>query len=277
MRPLERIHFDWEGHRRTVLLALPEGEGNFPLVFALHGTGGSPRLMADLTGLPRLAQHAPFILALPAALGEQGLADFSKGAAWNAGPGFGCPDFMDSDDRGFLLALLDHLLATLPVDPARIYACGFSNGGRMVYRLLFEASDRFAAFAVIASAPGLPIPDHLPPRGLVIIHGTEDPYVLYHGGVGLPGHQLPSPPVETTMRRLATVMGASSAFHRHTLGPHVCCSTSRGAAEVALWTVQDQGHAWPGGRAWSSEATPTATDLPASELIWDFFRSHTLP
>ena len=277
MRPLERITFEWEGRPRAVLLARPEGPGPFPLVIALHGTGGSPRLMAHLTGLPRLAHHAPFILALPAALGEQGTDDFSRAAAWNAGPGFGCPGYQDSDDLGFLLALLDHLQAASPVDPSRVYACGFSNGGRMAYRLLFEATHRFAACAVVASAPGLPIPAHLPPRGVLIFHGTEDRYVPYQGGVGPLGPSLPSPPVEETAYRLAQAMGANLKVQRHTLGPHVCRSAHAGDAEVSLWSVEGQGHAWPGGRAWSSEAATPADDLPASDLIWTFFQGHTLP
>lgn len=277
MRPLERMTFEWEGRQRAVLLALPEGPGPFPLVLALHGTGGSPRLMAHLTGLPRLAHHGPFILVLPAALGEHGTEDFSRATAWNAGPGYGCPGYQDSDDLGFLLALLDQLQASRPVDPARVYACGFSNGGRMVYRLLFEAIHRFAAYAVLASAPGLPIPDYLPPRGVLVFHGTEDRYVPYEGGVGPLGPPRPSLPVEETCRRLAEAMGAGLRVRRRTLGAHVCHSARAGTAEVALWTVQDQGHAWPGGRAWSSEAATPADNLPASDLIWRFFQEHSLP
>lgn len=276
-RPLERVHFEWEGRQRAALLAIPEGPGPFPLVLALHGTGASPRLMGHLTHLPRFAHHAPFILVLPAALGEQGTEDFSRAAAWNAGPGCGCPDFADVDDEGFLLALLDHLESTLPVDRKRVYTCGFSNGGRMVYRLLFHAAHRFAAFSVIASAPGLPLPESLPPRGLIVFHGTEDQHILYGGGIGPLGRPIPSPPVEETVHRIALLMGAPSKLKRKTLGAHVCHSARAGEAEVALWTVQDQGHAWPGGKAWSSEAALPAADLPATDLIWDFFQGHVLP
>lgn len=276
MRPLERIEFDWEGRRRAALLALPEGDGPFPLVLALHGTGGSPRLMGHLTHLPRLAHHGPFILVLPAALGEQGTEDYAIAAAWNAGPGWGCPAHADSDDTGFLVALTRHLQATLPVDPRRTYACGFSNGGRMVYRLLFERPDLFAAFGVVASAPGLPVPPRLPPRGLIHLHGTEDQHVPYRGGIGPKGRPQASPPVEASVHAIALAMGAVPKLLRRELNAHTCHTARAGEAHLALWTVQGQGHAWPGGKAWSADAEFPAPDLPASDLIWDFFRGHHL-
>lgn len=277
MRPLERIHFDWEGRRRAALLALPEGEGPFPLVVALHGTGGSPRLMGHLTHLPRLAHHGPFALVLPAALGEQGTEDFSIAAAWNAGPGWGCPTHAESDDLGFLRALTQHLHATLPVDPLQTYACGFSNGGRMTYRLLFEASDLFAAFAIVASAPGLEIPASLEPRGVLAFHGTEDQHVPYRGGIGPKGRPRASLGVEESVHRIALAMGAPSKLIRRTWNAHTCHTAMAGPAEITLWTVQDQGHAWPGGKAWSAEAEFPAADLHASDLIWEFFQRHRLP
>ncbi|HEU4952750.1 MAG TPA: hypothetical protein VFT46_12445, partial [Holophagaceae bacterium] len=93
------LELDGQGGRRRALLQGRTGEGRVPLVLALHGTGGTPRLMAKLTGL---TARAPGLVLYPAALGEPGQEDPARGAAWNAGPGLGCPAFPDADDLGFL-------------------------------------------------------------------------------------------------------------------------------------------------------------------------------
>jgi poly(3-hydroxybutyrate) depolymerase len=56
------------------------------------------------------------------------------------------------DDAGFLLALMDYLKTSgLHVNPARIHAAGFSNGGGMVHYLAAQEDHPFAAFAIIES------------------------------------------------------------------------------------------------------------------------------
>lgn len=56
------------------------------------------------------------------------------------------------DDAAFLLALVDSLKTSgLHVDPSRIYAGGFSNGGAMVHYLASKENHPFAAFAIMES------------------------------------------------------------------------------------------------------------------------------
>lgn len=262
------------------MLHLPAGRsGPVPLILALHGTGGTPRLMARITGFNGLADRHGFAVAYPAALGRPGREEAATGAAWNAGPGLGCPDHAEADDTGFLRALAAHLADAWPVDPRRIYVCGFSNGGRMAARLALEASDRFAAAALVAGAwngvgatPFRPIP-------VLMIHGTADRHIPYPGGRGALGRAVENLPVREQFLRLAALLGCEGKPRRTFRGPFFRDAFRHAGAdgEVALWTLPGEGHAWPGGRAWSAAADAPTPDFSASEEIWAFCARYSLP
>jgi len=250
-----------------------------PLVVVLHGTGGTARLMAKISGFNAVAGRRGFGGLYPQELGRVGSGDPALGAAWNAGPGLGCPGFEAVDEVGFLRALVTRLAAEHAVDLHRVYLCGLSNGGRMAAQAALEAADVFAAAAVVAGAwsgaggtPSRPVP-------LLLIHGTGDRHIPYEGGRGERGLAVENLPVREQFLRLAALMGCEGKPRR----------TFRGAAfrdvfrhagtdtEVALWTLPGAGHAWPGGRPWSPEADAPAPDFHASEEIWAFCARYSLP
>lgn len=93
------------------------------------------------------------------------------------------------DDVTLTRRVIADLVASHDVDPHRVYAVGYSNGGQMVLRLLHEAPELFAGAAVIAAtmpvaesflAPS-PAPEPVP-TPVLLIHGTQDPIVPYQGG-----------------------------------------------------------------------------------------------
>ena len=81
---------------------------------------------------------------------------------------------------------LEHVVAAVdaahPVDPARTYAVGYSNGGMMAYKAACEAPGLLAAIAVVAGAyvtastcrPSVPTP-------ALVVHGRRDGVVPYAG------------------------------------------------------------------------------------------------
>lgn len=271
------LKLDWRGEARRVLLHdPPEAEGRqLPLVVALHGTGGTGRLMATLSGLNRLADREGFRVAYPQALGEPGTEDPARGAAWKAGPGLGCPLHPDADDVGFLQAVVERVERHGPVDPRRIFVAGFSNGARMATRLALEASAWVAAVAAVAGspvegpAPGRPVPT-------LAFHGTEDAHIPFRGGRGSRGRRLVTRAAQEAWARWARLMGCTAAPERRERSPHALDLWREGEVEVGLWTVVGMGHAWPGGRAYAPGADAPAPDLPAAELIWAFFQAHPL-
>lgn len=270
------LELEWQGRRRRALLRGPVSPDSIsmprPLIVALHGTGGTPRLMAKITGLSARADG--FVL-YPAALGTAGSEDPATGAAWNAGPGLGCPAFPDADDGGFLRALIAETVATERVDSSRIHLAGLSNGGRMAYRMGLEAADLFASLAIVAGAwdGAGPTPARAVPT--LLFHGTEDQHIPYGGGLGAKGRRVIARSAPETAFAWAKAMGCAPKIQRSAVGAHTLdLARGEGGTEVGLWSVQGQGHAWPGGRPWAPGADQPAPDLDATGLILDFFARH---
>jgi predicted peptidase len=73
------------------------------------------------------------------------------------------------------LALIDSLRRALPVDPARIYAVGFSMGASTTWNALVLRPDLFAAAVPLAGVPPAPTEaGRIARTPLWVVHGTND-------------------------------------------------------------------------------------------------------
>ena len=108
----------------------------YPLVFFLHGAGerGDDLDLAARHGYLKYVREEgkdyPFIIISPQCPEEQ---------YW------GC--YTES-----LLAFLDYILETLPIDRKRVYLTGLSMGGTGTWMLAMAAPERFAAIAPICGS-----------------------------------------------------------------------------------------------------------------------------
>ncbi|HET9414119.1 MAG TPA: hypothetical protein VFO74_08320, partial [Pseudolabrys sp.] len=178
----------------------------------------------------------------------------------------------------------------IPLDRARIYATGLSNGSMMAYRLAVEAPGHIAAVAGVAGAmtlpgfgPGRPVP-------VMHIHSVDDPRALYSGGLG-PAFQFTDTRVlhQSVDAMLALWIarngcsgrprasdpisgraGAADAKHTATRYIHAPC---RDGTEVVLWKLTGAGHVWPGGvQDYLPLLLGTGTTvIDANREIWKFF------
>ena len=153
--------------RVGALAALPEHalvhrpatakDGAMPLVVLLHGSTSTGAQMLRDSGLAATADRHGFVVAAP----NGGIAA-EKGFVWNI-PGVptvtgAMPAASARDDVAYLTGLIDRLVATGCVDPARVYATGLSGGGRMTSWLGCVAARRFAAIApVVGLRAGRPL------------------------------------------------------------------------------------------------------------------------
>ncbi|MBW6523113.1 prolyl oligopeptidase family serine peptidase [Sphingomonas sp. RHCKR47] len=151
------------------IAAMPEGAqvrlpatqttGPMPLVLLLHGSTGTGADILRESGLAATADRHGFVIAAP----NGGIAA-GNGYVWNI-PGVptvsGTMPAADArDDVAYLTQLIDRLVATGCVDPARVYATGLSGGGRMTSWLGCVAARRFAAIApVVGLRAGRPAGD----------------------------------------------------------------------------------------------------------------------
>ena len=264
------------GDLRNYWLVRPEGLEKTkpaPLLMVLHGSAGSGEDMMTVTqrGFERLADKEKFVVVYPDALERR----------WNDQGG-------TVDDVGFLLAIVDKLVADGLVDKNRIYVAGISNGGMMAQRLACEQADRIAGIATVAG--GLPEPLQAtckPARALpvLVIHGTEDPIVPWSGGAvaGFEDFGKVLSARETAKFWAANNRcGAGGVIAAEPdrdpkdgtrVKMEIFASCPVGAA-VKLAAVEGGGHTWPGGYQYLPERFigRTSQDVDANMLIWDFFK-----
>lgn len=276
-----------DGRSRSYLVYLPAAAesppvGGLPVVLAFHGGGGNARGMSKLTGLSAVAEASGFIVVYPEGVEKN----------WNDGrPGIA----EGIDDVGYVAALLDDLAASFPVDAARVYATGISNGGMMSYRLAIELSDRIAAVAPVAAqlsvnlrdltaaeaSPAKPVP-------ILMILGEQDPLVPFGGGkVGgklfdrgqvlsaeqtiqfwVARNRAAAAPEDKRLAEVDPRDGTAVRTLTHLAGP--------GGGEVTALIVEGGGHTWPGGLQYLGERLigRTSREFSASQTIWDFFARH---
>ena len=264
------------GDLRNYWLVRPEGLENTkpaPLLMVLHGSAGSGEDMMTVTqrGFERLADKEKFVVVYPDALERR----------WNDQGG-------TVDDVGFLLAIVDKLVADGLVDKNRIYVAGISNGGMMAQRLACEQADRIAGIATVAG--GLPEPLQAtckPARALpvLVIHGTEDPIVPWSGGAVAGFEDFGK---VLSARETAKFWAANNRCgdggviaaepdrdpkDGTRVKMEVFASCPAGAA-VKLAAVEGGGHTWPGGYQYLPERFigRTSQDVDANSLIWNFFK-----
>lgn len=117
-----------------------------PLILALHGCGQTGRDFAVQTGLTDLADDHAALLLVPQ---QSASNDMAQCFRWYDGddtqPGRG--------ETASLSAMIAHVIATEPVDPAQVYVVGLSAGGAMATALLATHPETFAGGAIFAGLP----------------------------------------------------------------------------------------------------------------------------
>jgi len=248
-----------------------------PLVIVLHGGGGNSLNAERMTGFTEKAAIEDFVVVYPS--GTSNSAN-NKRYTWNAQ--HCCAHAMRAqvDDVGFIRALIEKLSSEYPIDPARIYVTGMSNGGMMSHRVGIALSDKVAAVAPVVS--GLHGDEALPdyPVSALMINGKLDASVPYQGGNGEGAHPYAADGTPLLPARAQGLFWANandckrfpvrektSVYLRHTYR----CSEGLG---VEYYLIEEGGHAWPGGRLGTVTADAPVTNFDATDVIWQFFESH---
>jgi polyhydroxybutyrate depolymerase len=271
------------GVQRRYLLEVPEnydGTKPYALLLGLHALTVSYRFVPSMTGFDQAGRHR-FIAVAPS-----GRLDGTT-PYWNAAP------TARNYDVDFIAELLDHLEATMCVNPSRVFSTGMSNGAQMSSLLACRLSDRINAIAPVSGeeflepCDGTPVP-------ILAFHGTEDPILPYTGG-GLnatsiadthywkgnapPG--LPEPMgVDESMQRWAAHNGCDPEYDEQSVAPDVRRRTWRRCrAETVLYIHDGGGHTWPGLRVPEFESTfgRGTTEIDATALMFERFFGRSAP
>ncbi len=277
------------GHVRSVTCVTPPAitDGKpLPLVFVLHGAGGTGAGAIKVYGWGAKAAAEGFIAVAPQGLPVRpdGIGSFLLNPnIWRDGRSRISDDGVD--DIAFFDELLTQVENTLPVDTHRVYVTGFSNGAGMTFTLGGRFADRIAAIAPVASQSFAP-PDSLP-RAVPVYYlvGTADPLVPFLGGEStLPwGHtKRTTPPIQQTVDTWVHLDGCPTVpqLVRDEGGVRVeRYAPGRDGVEILFTVVAGNGHHWPGSREPlpHSIVGPTLDPFNATDAIWDFLSKWRLP
>jgi predicted peptidase len=146
-------------------LLVPQGAeiwSRFPLLVYLHGSGGrGDDNVAQLSTLPALMCHAEYR---------------QKYACFVLAPQ--CPETEAwKDQLDDVVAIVEDLLRSRPIDPDRVYLTGFSMGGFGAWALATEWPDLFAAVVPVAGAGSEPLASRLTSVPIWAVHGGADAVV----------------------------------------------------------------------------------------------------
>jgi len=218
-----------------------DGTTNFPLLFNLHGGGGTNSTWQAASDMRPIADTADIILVYP-----QARPDPSDGNSFNWIPKV--PGTFD--DVPFFSSLIDTIASNYLIDQNRIYACGYSLGGDMSFELACRLNNRIAAIAPVArtmqaNPNSFCSPVH--PTGVLTILGTDDLVSPYNGIVfgGIEYYISAA----ATHSYWATHNNCVTTATMNTVSPSVeryTWSTTPGCAYVEELKVIGGGHDWPG-------------------------------
>jgi len=259
--------------RRSYLLHIPRSYRDTiqqPLVLNFHGHGDNAEQQALYSNFSVLADRQDFVVAYP-----QGVVGPDKQTGWATGPARN----PHVNDLLFVSDMLNKLQSSFCINPSRIYATGFSNGGGMTDVLACKMADRIAAFAPVSgSYPAVPGGCY-PARPVPILefHGTGDQVVPYDGS-----RAKSYPPIQQWLAGWVALDGCTAPPVMTRVLPTVTeeqWQGCRGDATLIHYQIAHWPHAWPHFTSvrHNSSQHPIATDsFNATPIIWTFFLAHPL-
>ncbi len=332
--PMTRYALEHEGLEREYFVFLPSSYGNgeqHPVVFFMHGYGGSATgTEAEVTnGLTRYAEEYGYVMVFPQStwfMSDGPPDERWEVTSWNhisdgfdKGPEgpictadavtYPCPPECGTcgkcgwaschDDVGFLKELIARILSDLNVDAGRVYVSGFSGGALMTNRIACEASEFFAAAALIGGRvePGFEcMPTSTVP--LLQVNGGKDETVPYDGRVSDAGYFYASAnAIAAHWNNGAACAAATMPWTSRTITDEavqctVACAGSDRESIDCLWP--EGNHRWPGTpdfrgshgycvTALQATSMPDQTictepdssqDVWGSRLMFEFFDRH---
>ena len=253
-----------DGDTREYLIHVPQSYDTVvpvPLMLNFHGWEMKASEQMWVSDMRALAHAEQFILVYPQGTEWRGATHWNVGS-WTAGS--------TADDLYFIDSLIGQVSAHYNIDPDRIYACGYSNGGFFSQELACQLSHKIAAIGSVAANmsvetlgncnPTRPIP-------VVTISGTMDEIVKYDGSepAGTISHRqtldhwivhndVDTVPALTNVPNTNTSDGSSVVLYHYVNGEDM--------VEIEHYKVVGGGHGWPGKFG--------NMDMDANSVIWNF-------
>lgn len=258
-------------------------ETSFPVVFMLHGGGGSGKKYFNISGWKELGEQEGIITVFPTAY-DVCVVDYltqepEKGNYWLT---YGkstnlCPGQEDHSDANFLRAIADYLKANHRVEENRFYCTGFSNGmGLILSRVIPELSDVFAAVGGTGSMmlDELSTPNPMP---CLMMVGSDDPKLGRHNGNepfpstidGIEQNEL----LNQVMVNMCNILKLEVSYTASEKPKHTLFVFDKpldgGNQQLQFAILKGLKHVYPRG-------IPEHNNIEAAKIFWNFFQNYEL-
>lgn len=265
-----------DGAVRSGVAYIPQiynGRDKLPVVFDFHGSNSNPRGQMIRSSWDKVAAKGGFIVFAP----QGSLSGNMPGTfAWNV-PGV---TFRDGglDEIAYIKAAVEKVKQDYCVDPARIYASGYSGGGRMLSAYLCSGATDFGAAGFVNSLRvGLPVenregkwgPDAASctpakPVSIMAFAGMKDEQNPYAGG-GKPYWQYS---FKTALQRWAELDGCKATVKADSIDgvTYSLIDTCQNGARIATYEFANGTHDWPKPGA-KAKVIAAATDAQAAGVV----------
>lgn len=253
------VCISWDGRDRCWLEGEPDSadgatQGSIPLLVDLHGLTSS-NTQLQYYGLGSIYNSKGFFVAWP-----QGVGVVGSTSSWNAGRYCcGAASSENVDDEGFLLKMIETMIATNPaIDSRRVYISGHSNGCIMSNVMAIKHSDVIAGMGCFSghSAGNQFDTSGYKPMPSIIAQGTADDTIPYatvsawvKGGLKDANDCGDTP--------------TTTSFGDNKVETFSCADGN----EVALLTLDGVGH---------SPYTNLDSGTPSTNYVWDFISRGSL-
>jgi len=261
---------DHDGRTRGYRLYLPtilDQNQPRPLVFVLHGGGGNGAQAEAGLRYDQLAERDGWIVVYPDAVDGH----------WNDLRGFGgfASHQERVDDVGFIASLLAELATEWPVDEARVFVVGNSNGGLMAHTLGAHLADRVAAIAPVIGSMARPVYEDFHPSrpvSVLLINYRSDPLVQWNGGesgrsnfVSIPETATKWQEVNGCTSKTTTSPEARPGDPDDSTVNHTVWEGCSTGTHLELYSIEGNRHRHP------TEILDKANGRRTDDVIWDFF------
>lgn len=278
------ITFQSGGITREAVYVIPSnysGKKKVPLVFDFHGSNSNPTVQLKRSHWDEVAEREGFVvMALAGSLN----GELPNTHAWNV-PGVTAGEGADES-----LAIRDAVkLAkdTFCIDSTKVYASGYSGGGRMLSQYICNGYGDFAAAGfVMGLRAGTPVEENgvwrprrdscqpSRPVSIIAFSGMKDHVNPFDGG----GKAYWRYGGEVALHRWAELNGCETRSQTETgssadVSRYLGC---RAGTSVMSYVIANADHAWPARSVLfrlASAGNETIREVDATDRMWDFFRT----
>ncbi len=291
-QPLEpgRMEFTVKtgGFERPALAYIPtayDGKTRLAVVFDFHGSNSGPAGQFRRSGWNTVAEHEGVVaIALQGSL----KGEYEGTHAWNVP---GVTHGGNLDDERYIKDAVKTVKETFCVDPTRIYASGYSGGGRMLSQYICNGHPEFAAAGfVMGLRAGYPVerdgvwqPDIASckpgnPISIIAFSGMKDVTNPFLGG----GKSYWQYGGEAALKRWAELDKCEGKGNLVNDAAMTALSfkACAGGARITSYLLKDNTHAWPSSsvlfRTFDANGKVTS-ERDATGRMWEFFKNTRSP